>query len=100
MGRSADAVVQPIRSFDEGCRRRLGIVIECRSCGKRVTYQAQDFVGFIAPSAEIETLRWRCAWCRTPAESARYVMIEKMDRQDLAQWKPPPWMKQRRGPVA
>ncbi|WP_416357697.1 hypothetical protein ACLNGM_06585 [Aureimonas phyllosphaerae] len=40
-------------------------------------------------------MRWRCAWCRTPADSARYVLVEKMDRQDLAQWKAPPWLKRR-----
>lgn len=92
MAPPADVVVQAIHSFDEGCRRRLGIVIECRSCGKRVTYRCQDFVGYIEPAAEIEALRWRCSWCRTPADSARYVIIDKMDRQDLAQWKAPPWM--------
>ena len=88
-------MVQPIRSFDEGCRRNLGIVVECRTCGKRVTYRCQDFMGYIEPAADIEALRWRCAWCRTVAETVRYVMIEKFDRQDLAQWKAPPWMNRR-----
>lgn len=88
-------MVQRIRDFSEGLRKGLGIVIECRSCGKRVTYRCQDFLGYIRPADEIEELRWRCLWCRTPAQSARYVLVEKMDRQDLAQWKAPPWMRRR-----
>lgn len=88
-------MVQRIRDFAEELRKGLGIVIECRSCGKRVTYRCQDFVGYIRPAAETETLRWRCAWRRTLADSTRYVLIEKMDRQDIAQWKAPPWMKKR-----
>ena len=91
-------VVQRIRSFEEGCRRRLGIVVKCERCSKHVTYLCRDFEGYIAPHAEIEDLIWRCSWCRTPSRWVRYTLIDVNNREALAQWTPPPWLK-RRWPV-
>lgn len=81
-------MVQAIRSFEEGCRRGLGIVVRCE-CGKTCTFRCSDFEGYIAPSADIEELTWRCLWCRATATYVRYTSIERMDRQDIAQWTPP-----------
>lgn len=87
-------MVQPIRSFEEGCRRGLGIVVEC-GCGKKATFRCADFAGYIAPIANIEELTWRCLWCRARAIYVRYTEIDRMDRQDLSQWTPPPGRKRR-----
>ncbi|WP_152046364.1 hypothetical protein [Aureimonas psammosilenae] len=54
-----------------------------------MTYRAWDFVGFIAPAAQIDALRWRCTWCRTLTSDARYVPIDGMGREDLSKWTPP-----------
>lgn len=91
-------MVQRIRSFEEGCRRGLGIVVRCDRCAKKVKYLCRDFEGYIAPNAEIEELTWRCAWCKAVATWVRYTMIDVNNREGLAQWTPPPWMK-RRWPV-
>lgn len=88
-------MVQRIRDFAEGQRRRLGIVVRCDGCGKRATYRCQDFDGYIAPNAEIEDLIWRCSWCRSVSTWMRYTLIDDMQRQDLAQWMPPPGRKRR-----
>lgn len=48
---------------------------------------------YIEPPAEMKALRWRCSWCRTPAENARYLIIEKMGERDLTHWKAPSWMR-------
>jgi hypothetical protein len=86
-------VVQRIRSFEEGCRRGLGIVVRCDRCAKKVTYLCRDFEGYIAPNAEIEELTWRCAWCKAVSTWVCYTMIDVNNREGLAQWTPPQRMK-------
>ena len=85
---------QSIKSFAEGSRKGLGIVVRCR-CGKTCTFRCQDFDGYIAPGEDIEALTWRCTWCRMPSGWVRYTSIKDMDRQDLSQWMPPAGRKKR-----
>lgn len=86
-------MVQRIRDFREGLMRDMGIMIRCKPCGKEVVYRASDFRGYIAPNRVIEHMTWRCAWCHEPSSWVRWVIIDRMPREDLAQWRPPPWMK-------
>ena len=94
LGRLA-AVVQRIRDFAEGLRRGLGITVECRHCGKRAIYLCRDFEGYIDPTKDVEDVVRRCAWCRQVAKWVRFTMIDDINREALAQWRPPPWMKRR-----
>ena len=89
-------MVQAIRSFDEGLRKGLGIVIRCEPCNSRVIYRCIDFQGFVAPGADIETLNWRCSGCWARAVYIRYTLLDKLERESLAHWTAPPSM-QRRG---
>ena len=88
-------MVQAIRSFDEGLRKGLGIVIRCEPCNSRVIYRCIDFQGFIAPGADIEVLNWRCSGCRARSVYVRYTLLGDFERESLAQWKAPAWMQQR-----
>jgi hypothetical protein len=88
-------MVQRIRDFAEGLRKGLGIVVRCDACAKRVIYRCSDFQGFIEPGADIERLTWRCSWCRTPSAYVRYTLLDGLERESLAQWKAPPWMRRR-----
>lgn len=86
-------MVQAIRSFEEGLRKGLGIVIRCEPCNARTIYRCIDFQGFIAPGADIEALNWRCSGCRTRAVYVRYTLLGDWERESLAQWKAPKWMR-------
>lgn len=88
-------MVQPIRDFADGLRRGLGITVECKACGKRVIYLCRDFDGYIEPVKDIEDVVWRCSWYRQVEKRARFTMIADIDREALAQWRPPPWMRRR-----
>ncbi|KTR07043.1 hypothetical protein NS365_05185 [Aureimonas ureilytica] len=88
-------MVQAIRSFEEGLRKGLGIVIRCDPCNARTIYRCLDFQGFIAPGADIEALNWRCSGCRTRSTYVRYTLLDKLERESLAQWKAPPAMRRR-----
>lgn len=88
-------MVQRIRDFAEGLRRGLGITVECKACGKRVIYRCIDFQGYIDPCLDVEEVTWRCSWCRTVATWVRFTIIDDINRERLAQWKPPPWLKRR-----
>ncbi len=88
-------MVQRIRDFSEGLRRNLGITVECKHCAKRVIYRCSDFRGYIDPCLDVEDVIWRCSWCRTVSTWVRFTMIDEINREALAQWKPPPWLKKR-----
>ncbi len=88
-------MVQRIRDFAEALRKDLGIVVKCEACAKCVTYRCLDFRGYINPHAYVEDLTWRCSWCRTPSTWVRFASLHGVDRQNLAQWRPPPWLKRR-----
>ncbi|GGD87860.1 hypothetical protein GCM10011390_03280 [Aureimonas endophytica] len=72
----------------------MAIVVRC-GCGKSVLDPAQNFEGFISPMAEIEDLRWRCSWCGRRASYVRWRLVQDVNREALAQWKPPPGMRRR-----
>ncbi|GGE01524.1 hypothetical protein GCM10011390_20520 [Aureimonas endophytica] len=86
-------MVQRVRDFAEATRKNLGIGVTC-DCGKRCVFPARNFSGFIAPGADIAALTWRCTWCRGAA-TARYVLLNIVDRESLAQWTPPAGMRRR-----
>lgn len=81
-------MVQAVRSFSEGCQRRLGITVTCRPCNRQETFYCSDFTGYIAPGANIEALIWRCQKCHTPSEYVRYVMPNLLDTIEVKRWKP------------
>ena len=83
-------MVQAIRSFAEGLRRRLGIIVSCPRCGRDVIYRCEDFRGWISGAADIEELNWRCRSCGRRADYVRYLILERMiAREDIVQWTPP-----------
>lgn len=86
-------MVQKVRDFAEASRKNLGITVACE-CGKRAVFPARNFAGFIAPGADIGALNWRCTWCRGKA-AARYILLEIVDREALAQWTPPAGIRRR-----
>ena len=88
-------MVQRIQDFAEALRQGFGITVECESCAKRVVYRCADFQGYIRPSAYVEDLTWRCSWCRASSTWVRFTSLDGIERQDLAQWRPPPGLKRR-----
>ncbi|WP_062015869.1 hypothetical protein [Aureimonas sp. AU4] len=88
-------MVQRVRDYAEGLMRGLGITVKCRECGKQCTFLASDFHGYIDPRAVIEDMTWRCTWCRTPSTWIRWVVLDRITREGLTQWKPPAWLKRR-----
>lgn len=73
--------------------RGLGITVKCRECAKQATFHACDFRGYIDPRAVIEKMTWRCTWCRHPSPWIRWVVLDRIAREGMSKWRPPPWMK-------
>lgn len=80
-------MVQRVRDFAEAVRKNLGITVRCE-CGKRAVFPARNFAGFIKPGSDIEKLTWRCTWCKGTTK-ARYILLDTVEREALAQWTPP-----------
>ena len=82
-------MVQAIKSFADGLRKGLGILVRCQ-CGKQAIFRASDFMDVIAPGEDIEARVWRCTWCRKRASFVRYVPLDGVEREDLSRWSPRP----------
>lgn len=85
-------------TFGQARERGKGIAIRCPSCGRVGIFRAMDFDAAFRPEDVVADRRFRCRVCGRPAE-ASIVDINRLGREELASWTPPPGWRCRRPPT-